>query len=53
MLVFSTFMGSFYMGILISITLFVALISDLTLLPVLVLLFYRAQKPLLGTDEAH
>lgn len=53
MLVFSTFMGSFYMGILISITLFVALISDLTLLPVLVLLFYRAQKPLLGTNKAH
>ncbi|MEY3591503.1 MAG: hypothetical protein RLZZ38_460 [Bacteroidota bacterium] len=44
MLIFSTFMGSFYMGILISITLFVALISDLTLLPVLVLLFFRAPK---------
>ncbi|MEN9743370.1 MAG: hypothetical protein RLZZ65_1175 [Bacteroidota bacterium] len=53
MLVFSNFMGSFYMGVLISITLFIALISDLTLLPVLVLLFYSAQKPLLGTNESH
>lgn len=48
MLIFSTFMGSFYMGILISITLFVALISDLTLLPVLVLLFFRAPKTTLS-----
>jgi predicted RND superfamily exporter protein len=53
LLVFSTFMGSFYMGILISITLFVALISDLLLLPVLVLLFFKAQKPLLETNQAH
>jgi predicted RND superfamily exporter protein len=44
LLVFSTFMGSFYMGILISITLFVALISDLLLLPVLILLFFKTQK---------
>lgn len=53
MLVFSNFMGSFYMGVLISITLFIALISDLTLLPVLVLLFYRRQKPLLPADQRH
>jgi predicted RND superfamily exporter protein len=53
LLVFSTFMGSFYMGILISITLFVALISDLLLLPVLILLFFKTQKPLLEANEAH
>jgi uncharacterized protein len=44
LLIFSTFMGSFYMGVLISITLFVALLSDLLLLPVLVLLFFKAPK---------
>jgi predicted RND superfamily exporter protein len=44
LLVFSTFMGSFYMGVLISITLFIALVSDLLLLPVLVLLYFRAPK---------
>ncbi|MFM8595476.1 MAG: efflux RND transporter permease subunit, partial [Flavobacteriales bacterium] len=48
MLIFSTFMGSYYMGILISITLFVALISDLTLLPVLVLLFFKDSKTTLS-----
>jgi uncharacterized protein len=44
LLVFSTFMGTFNMGVLLSITLFVALIADLTLLPVLILLFYRPKK---------
>lgn len=53
LLVFSTFMGSFYMGVLISITLFIALISDLLLLPVLVLLFFKTQKPLLEANQAH
>ena len=32
------------MGVLISITLFIALISDLTLLPILVLMFYKDPK---------
>lgn len=44
LLVFSTFMGTFNMGVLLSITLFVALIADLTLLPVLILMFYRPKK---------
>jgi len=38
-LVFSDFASVYYMGLLVSITLFVALIADLVLLPVLVLLF--------------
>jgi predicted RND superfamily exporter protein len=41
---FSSFLGTFYLGILICITLFVALIADLTLLPVLILLFYKPKK---------
>ena len=44
LLIFSNFSGSFYMGVLISITLFIALISDLTLLPILVLMFYKYPK---------
>ncbi len=41
MLLASSFMGSFYMGLLLSISLFIALIADLTLLPVLVFIFYK------------
>jgi predicted RND superfamily exporter protein len=41
---FSSFLGTFYLGILICIALFVALIADLTLLPVLILLFYKPKK---------
>jgi uncharacterized protein len=44
LLVFSTFMGTFNMGILLSITLFVALIVDLTLLPVLIILLYHPKR---------
>ena len=44
MLLFSSFMGTFIMGFMISITLFVALIADLTLLPVLLWLFYKPTK---------
>ncbi|TNE55953.1 MAG: hypothetical protein EP338_01855 [Bacteroidetes bacterium] len=44
MLLFSSFVGTFVMGMMISITLFVALIADLTLLPVLLYLFYRPKK---------
>lgn len=43
-LLFSSFMGTFTMGLMISITLFVALISDLILFPVLLLLFYNPKK---------
>lgn len=41
LLVFSAFMGAHYMGLLISITLFVALLIEMTLLPILIVLFYR------------
>lgn len=41
LLMFSDFLGTFYVGLLISCTLFFALIADLLLLPVLLLLFYR------------
>lgn len=44
MLLFSSFMGTFTMGLMISITLFVALIADISLLPVLLLLFYKTKK---------
>lgn len=44
LLVLSSFMGTYYMGLLLCITLFVALIADLTILPVLMLLFYKAPK---------
>lgn len=40
-LVFSSFLGTFYVGLLISLTLLFAVIADLTLLPVLILLFFR------------
>ena len=39
-LLFSSFLGTFYMGLLITLALFFALISDLFLLPVLVQAFY-------------
>jgi predicted RND superfamily exporter protein len=41
LLVFSSFLGTFYMGLMLCITLFVALVADLTLLPVLLLYFYN------------
>jgi predicted RND superfamily exporter protein len=43
-LLFSSFMGTFMMGLMISITLFVALIAVLTLLPILLLIFYKPKK---------
>lgn len=46
LLMLSTFLGTFYMGLLLSLTLFFALILDLTLLPVLIILFYHPKiKP--------
>jgi predicted RND superfamily exporter protein len=44
LLIFSSFMGTFYLGIMLCLALFVALIADLTLLPVLILLFYHPKK---------
>ena len=41
---FSSFLGTFYLGVMLTIALFVALIADLTLLPVLILLFYKQKK---------
>lgn len=43
-LVFSSFASVFYMGLLVSLTLFVAIIADLLLLPVLVMLFLPADR---------
>lgn len=40
-LLFSQFNGTFMVGLLISVTLFFALIADLTLLPVMLMLFYK------------
>lgn len=43
-LTISVFNGTFYIGILVCITLVVALVADLTLLPVLLLLFYSVKR---------
>lgn len=43
-LLFSSFTGTFLVGFMISMTLFVALISDIVLLPVLMILFYHPKK---------
>lgn len=44
LLILSSFQGTFYMGLMLCLTLLVALIADITLLPVLLLLFYRDTK---------
>jgi len=44
LLIFSSFLGTFYLGIMLCLALIVALIADLTVLPVLILLFYRHRK---------
>ncbi len=43
-LIFSSFLGTFYMGLSITLALIFALIADLFLLPVLVLNFYKGEK---------
>jgi uncharacterized protein len=43
-LMFSSFMGTFYMGFMVSLALIVALIFDMLLLPVLLLFFYTDKK---------
>lgn len=47
LLLFSDFLGTFYVGLLISCTLFFALLADLIFLPVLLILFYnkRVNRP--------
>ncbi|MEO9532629.1 MAG: MMPL family transporter [Crocinitomicaceae bacterium] len=44
MLMFSDFLGTFYIGLLISCTLIFALVSDLFFLPVLLIFFYKPRK---------
>jgi len=44
LLVFSSFLGTANMGVLLCLTLFLALIVDLTLLPVLLMLFFKVKK---------
>jgi len=41
LLLFSSFLGTFYMGLLLCVTLFVALIADLTILPIMLMVFYK------------
>jgi uncharacterized protein len=41
MLIFSDFLGTFYIGLLISLTLFIALIAELVVTPIVVMYFYR------------
>jgi predicted RND superfamily exporter protein len=40
-LLLSTFQGTFYLGLLVSLTLVIAVLTDLLLLPILVVLFYK------------
>ncbi|MDX2361521.1 MAG: MMPL family transporter [Crocinitomicaceae bacterium] len=44
LLIFSSFLGTFYLGLMLCITLMVALIADITLLPVLLLMFYKPKS---------
>jgi predicted RND superfamily exporter protein len=43
-LIMSDFQGTFYIGLMISVALFFAVIADLTLLPILLLVFYKDKK---------
>lgn len=53
LLVFSKFMGTFYVGILISLILGLAVIADLIVLPMLILLFYRPKDRNREPDDPH
>jgi predicted RND superfamily exporter protein len=44
MLIFSDFLGTFYIGLLISMTLFIALIAELVVTPIVVMFFYKKRK---------
>ncbi|MFZ6052125.1 efflux RND transporter permease subunit [Halocola ammonii] len=50
-LIISDFLGTFYVGLLISLTLLFAVLADLFLLPVLLLLFYKDSRNLAPTSE--
>lgn len=50
LLLFSDFLGTFYVGLLISLTLIFALFADLFFLPVLLLLFYKPRKKKSSTN---
>jgi len=50
MLMFSTFLGTFYMGMLLCLTLVFALVFDLTILPILILLFYNPKIKAVNED---
>ena len=43
-LMFSDFKGTFYLGFLVSITLFIAILTDLFLLPILVIFLYKKKR---------
>jgi predicted RND superfamily exporter protein len=43
-LIFSDFLGTFYIGFLISLTLFIAIIAELLFTPLLVMYFYKPRK---------
>ncbi|QMU28316.1 efflux RND transporter permease subunit [Adhaeribacter radiodurans] len=47
-LIFSSFEGTFYVGLLISLTLLFAVLSDLLLLPILVVYFFRPKTKVAG-----
>jgi predicted RND superfamily exporter protein len=48
----STFNSTFYIGLLISLTLLLAVVADLLLLPVLILKFYRPRKKIVPAPAA-
>jgi predicted RND superfamily exporter protein len=50
MLLFSDFLGTFYVGLLISCTLIFALIADLYFLPILLIYFYKPRKKKLPSN---
>ncbi|WP_027420488.1 efflux RND transporter permease subunit [Crocinitomix catalasitica] len=52
MLIFSDFLGTFYVGLLISLTLFFALLADLLILPALLLLFPLSTQKKEGAVES-
>ena len=51
-LLFSSFQGTFLMGLLISLTLIFAVLAELTLLPVLVMLFFKKKVKKLNAQKA-
>jgi hypothetical protein len=50
-LILSNFLGTFYIGLLISMTLLFAVLADLFVLPVLIMLFYRNSPLQVESDE--